>query len=536
MRRSIKTGISFMIILLSLIVMPPKTKEKDFTKETETTEKINPRFDNYSLYLEELKKIEVDFRNANTYLNEEELRKILETDLTLLECDGEITDYRSLSDIIIENSILGNSQNNPFYHASDKITGEKNLEDRLFREALKKALDIVFEKNENPKDDICVLKDIKIALGSTGNFSAIVFDRNTSTLIIDYTQCVREFLSKTLKNSDREWSEESDYLAALIASQFNKIRTEACSCQKEKGQQLTSVQIDVALSNILDISSITQVEDYLAGNQINIPDFYSWSTDKKESQRMLLLKAAFKEDRNLDNYYNSIFSADLQKLHAFFGLKDENDIIEFYKTAYALDVRASSDEALKKVYDELGYIPMLRSEINQFIGNACYLSIFKTAVGDIITRINEDKTYTVEEGLYLYNIAKSMTVTEAGSLILTPLEGFGNVFWYDESFLSGVDAIDRVFYRFLSEAYSIKEQDLKDIASSISASGSDAVDLFKLQNRFPLLNDIMREADINFDSIKDFKDKVETFKDYRWKLDGVEKGRALKPIQNKINS
>ena len=128
-----------------------------------------------------------------------------------------------------------------------------------------------------------------------------------------------------------------------------------------------------------------------------------------------------------------------------------------------------------------------------------------------------------------------MTVTEAGSLILTPLEGFGNVFWYDESFLSGVDAIDRVFYSFLSEAYSIKEQDLKDIASSISASGSDAVDLFKLQNRFPLLNDIMREADINFDSIKDFKDKVETFKDYRWKLDGVEKGRALKPIQNKIN-
>ena len=44
-----------------------------------------PRFDNCSLYLEELKKIEVDFRNANTYLNEEELRKILETDLTLLE-------------------------------------------------------------------------------------------------------------------------------------------------------------------------------------------------------------------------------------------------------------------------------------------------------------------------------------------------------------------------------------------------------------------------------------------------------------------
>lgn len=530
MSNRFKRNFILLVCILAAILATYFIDDKDSFK-TDSTEKDHHeyQYENPTTYIEELKELVADYSEENFSLENEYIDAIINSIETPKSCDNELADYGRLVDIIIENSLSESNINCPFLEKDrEDISGERKREDVLFRSALKEAIDIIFYNSRDPREDICTLKDLKISLGMTDSYDLTKYDESSKILTIDYTSCTRQYL-----HSDSPWTGESSYLASIIAMELNRIRIETCDCRRIKGEEITSIQIGAPLSNIKDIACETQVQNYPDFANCEIPCLYLRSFEKRDSEAMLLLLAAFKQDRDIDDYYDSIFSANIKGLHAFFGLHDIDEIAEFYRIAYALDLRAYTGEALSDCYEKLGYYPLSDDEAQSLLGDGYCLSIFKTAIIDVVSEINRARDYTIEEALYLYSLAKSQVVCQAGTLISTPPNfDKGFITYYEPQFIEGIEAIENIFFNYLSAAYGIDKDEIKvKIIEEMPKFEEDSfynsnIDLAKIKNRFPILSIISRNRKFYLDQNLYYKERLETLRDYNEFMEERKKGTS----------
>jgi len=460
----------------------------------------------YEDFLRAVNAINPEYNHPELMLSSEDIDKILEVASSTKECRSTDTDYSKLADTIIENSIAYSSEDNLiFVNYNTNYSSEYIDRDIVMRLALKKALTNIFENNYDIEEDICRLKNLVILKGNlnTGDetsvselsFAAYVGD---DTIIVDYEALEKGY--HELKNNELSFM---DYVALNLEHELNHARAVICDCRKNAGQEYETFNYNQTLMSITEANA----ESQLYGNDLDMlqknRNLFVYQAERCQEALTLLL-AAFKENRNIDDYYNALNSSNLEELYKFFGLKDTNDYEMFYYVTSTMDAIMERNGA-GYFLNSQGYNTCNKREA--VLGYTYKLNIFKTSLSDIVNYQNSHGDLSLEEIMFLYNLIKvyitSGTVEKVGTKQVYMV--------YDEEFLSYFMEIESAFYEYIATYFGVNSEKINQ-ASSKSASYTDALLspgsklTANLENKFPLIKFIYATIPINIEGLDEYSE------------------------------
>ena len=128
---------------------------------------------------------------------------------------------------------------------------------------------------------------------------------------------------------------------------------------------------------------------------------------------MLWLRALFRENVTIFDYYNAIFDADLEKLYDYFDLETENDYLDFYCILYAIDSSYGRTSLLFDYYDK---DVINGNENNAAIGYAYRNDIFNKVLSDMVEYTQSHSDFSWKENLTLFYIVKLIVLDQTYEL------------------------------------------------------------------------------------------------------------------------
>ena len=298
--------------------------------------------------------------------------------------------------------------------------------------------------------------------------------------------------------------QEKYYLEALTVyfeNVLNMLRTISCKDRIEDGQK--NYTINVANNLDFAINAASSREDNSDLSFINQFSFDYIKMNDKRAESLLLLLAVFKENRNLEDYYNTIYNSDLPSFLEFFGVKSKEELETFYKIASSLN------EATKIKNGDLSELLKSRNEI----GYDYKVDILKISIKDLMNYLLNNQDLTLKEMLYLYNFIKSYvtygTYTDVEKLIEpeTTIK-----YEYDTEYLKDIYDIETIFYKFIRQYYNVSLEDIEAINKDgyyfsqidYNSSFASELDIYKLTQKFSLLSVIRKSYTTYYDDVKEF--------------------------------
>lgn len=489
---------AFIVLMTSQSSSTYKNREgastPDFSKE-----KLGP-----SSFLMQLEMLETLYRFEETYLSQSEMMELLGTSSSIQTCDNADTDYSALYYDIIWNSTFEtpNDENSAFsasYRENDIIGSQA----RTFTKALKGAIDYLKEHpNSDVKEDICHLKTLKFIIDeSLQNDILYTYDYETNTVHISFENCIMDFMDRNdeIENNagsvERTWHFQT-YFEKLLIQILNHVRSTICDCRRVKGQKNTTIDPIDALGFITEASSESQTRNSEEYDGI-MPINYAYSfLDAREKEALMFFLAAFKPNRNIDDYYKAINDTDIDALHEFFGMDRKKDLYEFYKIAYAFNTYEGSSMLSSEIDDSAIWTSQKSKDAFYLenVGLEHLIGILKFSTEDLIRMMNPED-FTLEEALYLFDFVKGHLTGFACDL--TP-RNEQNILEYPEYYIEGVYDIESIYYDYLCTIYDIDEETLLTRKSAIKMTYGEFfggfkiydIDSTKLLNTFPLLKTI----------------------------------------------
>ena len=464
----------------------------------------------YAKFIEVMATIDPDYSHPELYKSSEDIADIVRVASTTKECHNLDASYSDLENIIIENSLKYSDEQSLIFIDYDYLYSAKGKDidhDMVMRLSLRKALNNIFKNNSNPEEDICRLKNLVILKGNlnTGDetsvselsFAAYVGD---DTIIVDYEALEKGY--QELKNNELSFI---DYVALNLEHELNHARAVICDCRKNAGQEYETFNYNQTLMSITEANA----ESQLYGNDLDMlqknRDLFVYQAERCQEALTLLL-AAFKENRNIDDYYNALNSSNLEELYKFFGLEDTNDYEMFYYVTSTMDAIMERNGA-GYFLNSQGYNTCNKREA--VLGYTYKLNIFKTSLSDIVNYQNSHGDLSLEEIMFLYNLIKvyitSGTVEKVGTKQVYMV--------YDEEFLSYFMEIESAFYEYIATYFGVNSEKINQ-ASSKSAFYTDALLssgsklTANLENKFPLIKFIYATIPINIEGLDEYSEDV----------------------------
>lgn len=507
------------------------TRQDDENAEKQTQEDVDSRY--YSTCLETLDVLNSLFIFESIDCEQEVYEGLERIASNKKSCENEQEDYTILYEAIIENSKPAKESDESLFYTNLNEKGEElNLaRASLLRGALKQALDIIFKNSQNDyKEDICLLKDLKILPDNSGK-TPIFYNYQTNTLTINYELLLEEYVSASQyysKQEDKTWNINT-YFTKIIMLALNCCRGYICNCRLTDGEELESVaHFNEALSALY----LATIESFIR----NTPEFdglnksnYAYEyTKERKAESLLLLYSCFKEGRSLEDYHNAIFDTDVTKLLEFFELNKEHngrqgarDFIMLINSLYGYLVYSDIFYAMNS-YDSDAYefINDYMIEAYRLYGTYAQQKIYKEATVDLVKSIYKGN-YTIEEAIYLYNflsyhiLEEGKSPKEEGNTVdITILE-------YSENFTRSAKAIDKAFKNFVMKHYGITDEEFEEYRSLLAYKSFEDfctgqlenIDSQKLLTKFPLISTIQKNhfaspLNINFFESKEPSQKT----------------------------
>lgn len=398
------------------------------------------------------------------------------------DCSNFDITFDSLYDTIINNSITGiNSKYQVIKEETEIKTDEEKKLDNLVREALKKALADIKAENLYTPEDIHRLSTIKIALNNETDKSLTdnVYDKGP--IIVLNIENFKKYLANIELTATDEDMLEILSNALKYCLKLNMIYD--CDCKNKTEEQKIAKYI--VPEAIVD-STVRSYSDNITSETAKIIINSDNYTHLRGSSLILLL-AAFKENKNIDDFYRYAYANDLEGLYNFFGLKTPEEKDTFYKILDSITfMNSRTPEELEL---ELADDSILT--YRNAVGYAYKADILKTCVKDLISYISQNQNLTMSEALALYNFAKNITVTATTTNLDKEAAKH-----YDANFVNSISNIEQIYLEFLSTAYNIPLSQVKSLTKNSSKNYNeemfyhyyDNVDSDKLLKIFPLLS------------------------------------------------
>lgn len=371
----------------------------------------------YSQYISMVSSVINTYNYEEFYFDNQDTNDILAAVNSTQQCtfDEEI-DILSLCDLIINNSI--NTGNSPFLTDYSNCSNEDLYIDELFRKCLFDAINISLSTSNNINEDYCLFKSLTFEKGDLHSIIALgLYDPQYNKITIDLDMIKSNMSSDSL---------EKDLFKTLL-HELSHVKQFKCNCRTNQLNYSVSYG---AGQSILESSAESSFNNYY-----NASESTTYGTLRKY-ENILFLTVVFKENKNIDQYYNAIFNSDLNSFINFFGLDSKEKLINFYNILYSFDTLGEYTELANKITNELGPL-----EIEKEVGNSYKIDIFKIAITDLMEAVKRDKL-KLNECLYLYRFVK----TEIYNL---------NSYYNDEQFSNSLCEIERIFYSFLCDYYDV---------------------------------------------------------------------------------
>ena len=459
----------------------------------------------YEDFLRAVNAINPEYNHPELMLSSEDIDKILEVASSTKECRSTDTDYSKLADTIIENSIAYSSEDNLiFVNYNTNYSSEYIDRDIVMRLALKKALTNIFENNYDIEEDICRLKNLVIFSGKLQDnydnsvdgltFATYIGD---DTIIVDYDACLKGYEKLIASGSNLTFL---DFVTLILEHELNHARSVICDCRKNAHQKYETFNYNQTLMSVTEASA----ESQLYANDL---DFYKDNHEtfvypaERYQELLLLLLVAFKENKNINDYYNALNNSNLDELYEFFDLTDKEDYEFFYQITRITDAIAERN-SVGYFLSNNGYVTCTQRE--EVLGYTYKLNIFKIVLKDIADYQNANGDLSLEEIMFLYNLVKSYVTSGTVELV-----GSNSLYVvYDEEFLSYFMPLEESFYQYIKSYFNV---DKKSIEAASEKSVSYAKDLFNggnliknLENKFPIIKFIYTSLPVSVKGLEEY--------------------------------
>ena len=371
----------------------------------------------YSQYISMVSSVINTYNYEEFYLDNQDVNDIINAANSIDQCTfNEEIDIPNLCDLIITNSI--NAGNSPFLSDYSNCSLEDMYIDELFRKCLFDSVNISLSTSNDIQEDYCLFKSLTFEKGDLKFIHALgLYEPQYNKITIDLNMIKENMSTDSL---------EQDLFKCLL-HELSHVKQFKCNCRTN---QLNHSIYSHTGNTILESSAESSLTNYY---HVIEGSLYP---DLRKYENTLFLMAAFKENKNIDQYYNAIFNSDLNSLFNFFGLDSEEKIKNFYNILYSLDTLGEYTELADNIKNEYGQL-----EITNKVGNAYKIDIFKIAVTDLIEATQRDHL-SLKECLYLYRFVK----TELYNL---------NKYYNDETFSNSLYEIEKIFYSFICDYYGV---------------------------------------------------------------------------------
>lgn len=371
----------------------------------------------YSQYISMVSSVINTYNYEEFYFDNQKINDVLEAANSTQQCsfDDEI-DIMNLCSLIINNSI--NTGNSPFLTDYSNCSNEDLYIDELFRKCLFDAINISLSTSNNINEDYCLFKNLTIEKGNLKSIIALgLYEPQYNKITIDLDMIKSNMTSTTL---------EKDLFKTLL-HELSHVKQFKCNCRTN--------QVNYSVSYGAGQSILESSAESAFNNYYHVSESTSYNTLRKY-ENILFLTVAFKENKNIDQYYNAIFNSDLDSFINFFDLDSKEKLVNFYNILYSFDTLGEYTDLANKIKNEYGQL-----EITEKVGNSYKIDIFKIAVTDLMKATKRDHL-KLRECLYLYRFVK----TEIYNL---------NSYYNDESFFDSLYEIEKIFYSFLCDYYGV---------------------------------------------------------------------------------
>lgn len=414
------------------------------------------------------------------YLSEEEIETVMTAAKSTQDCDNDLLESDDIFTSIISNSTDESGMINITYDIS---ASEKQELDANLKECLMTAIDNLMKNHDISLEDACVMKKLKIVIGENGTNACLQYNPEENTLVMDYLGIFNDRYSEYHEQLRKNLTKEATIKLFELA--LNYCRLQTCSCRLEKGQVNTTIDYTNSLNCFNKCALYSGDMDTLGDVNRSIFDDY-YLESHKHNMSLILLEAAFKENRNIEDLYKIMFSGDLKAFHEFFGLTTPEDIERFYKTTRSIEIQTTDNEYQDEFYSNS--TSTMSTAFRNHVGYAYKIDIFKTAIGDLMKYAANHQDLSKEEMIFLYKYVKYVILNN--STIDAKKEE------YDPEFAMNIISIENIFFDFMSKMYGVKIENLDDIYEDvyifqfdILADGekNSDVDGARLTTKFPLL-------------------------------------------------
>lgn len=445
--------------------------ETELPTESVTEETLNKFLD--TEYLNELKakidNVNIEYLNSGYYPNEEIIKEYKEMANKKIECPEESSiSYPDIISKIRDNTIekYGNS-NGVFYPNYGSSTESEKEKYKNFEYAISKALEHIFsKKNNNYQEDLCCIKSISIvndSLSSTAesdNNALGLFDKDSNTIYINYEKIVETYkaINSYRIEQEKDGITFKKYLTDILEHELNHVRQYPCSHRIKNGDngEETGFYDNNHTSFIIESSAESGIYNYNNSHEKLENSYYTY-TLYRESEALLMLLAAFKENRDLNGYYEAIYDSDAKKFWDYFELDNDEKLKKFYNIFYAFNTIHGRTELSKKAYGNKN--KAARKELEELVGDSYLIDMMKFIVKDLITATERDNL-SIDDSLLLYMISKSYISDEAKTIIKDEDGSYHNE--YSEDFIKSYKEIEDYYKEYLIYKFDISLEELND--------------------------------------------------------------------------
>lgn len=439
-----------------------KKEEQEISTNQIVEEQDNNRLEQE--FIDELKRkidsIDVEYLYSEYYPNEETINEYKLLASSNIECPETDDSYKNIYQYIKRNTQVKYEDNNIFYDKNESL--EKQEIDENFYYAINDALDHIFSNHRNNyKEDICSLKSISIVnkdlsdITSNNDSPLGYFDSETRTVYIDYNKAfdTLELINVGRKVTDQEERTIRDFLGSIVEHEFDHVRQFSCEHRITNNEIVKTVDFNNTPSFLIEASAESAVYNYNNYNVKHESNEYTYETFR-ESEALLMLLAAFKEKRTIENYYTPIFDSNAKEFWEYFGINSDQELNDFYNIYYAINTINERTGLSRKLKEEDQITTS--NDIKKSIGNEYLIDMSKIIFIDLIDA-TERENLNLDDNLLLYIIVKSYLTYESMKMDYEECK-----YVFDDEFVHKFNEIDKNYKEYLYKKYNLTEEELNE--------------------------------------------------------------------------
>ena len=420
---------------------------------------------------EKIDSIQPIYLNEEYYPTAEELENDKELANTYYDCpmDEDLSPIE-IYECIRNNTIERFGNNTGVFFSTDNMTDDESEMYCNLEHSIIEALYNIFSNRKNDyKEDICKFKNLSILVKDLNESEPDSEERilgqyvpELNVIYIDYNALIEalESINEARSKTDDDEMTLDFLLTSTIEHELGHASQDLCEHRIENGDEGKKVELYGDYVNfILESSAESALYNY-NGSAVEDIDSYTYF-DYRESEALLLLLAAFKENRNLDQYYESIFDCNINNFWEFFGINDDDDLKKFSYILYALNTIHERTELVWEKVDE-GTI-ITKADIISTVGNSYLIDMMKIITKDIIDSTERD-SLSIDDSLLLYLLVKSYIVDESKLPVKDGEYSYNRE--YDEEFAKLFKEIETIYKEYLCKKFNTSVEDIDELINS----------------------------------------------------------------------